>query len=139
MSTRGHIDDSHMMIVGKYFENVEDFMNVKMVNKKYRCITETYKYNPIPLNDERTRRMFSGIETQHLYSEEDNVWNDGEITRHVHWDPIYTENILRGVTRLTVNCTRMSSTQGVIGIDMGTKYQKSWVPLVIDVLQLALL
>ena len=41
--------------------------------------------------------MFSGIETQHLYSKEDNVWNDGEIIRHVHWDPItYGEYIERG-------------------------------------------
>ena len=73
MSTRGHIDRSHMMVVGTYFEGIDDFMNVEMVNRRYRGMTGMYKYNPVVLNDERSREMFSGLETQHLYSEEDRA------------------------------------------------------------------
>lgn len=85
MSTRGHIDNFNMMVVGKYFESVDDFMNVVMVNKKYRDMTAKYRYNPIKLNDEKSRKMFMMIETQHVYSENDKVCKNGTIKRHVYW------------------------------------------------------
>ena len=44
-----------------------------------------YRYNPTPLSDERSRKTFSMIETQHVYSENDRVWDDGEIKKHVYW------------------------------------------------------
>ena len=83
MNTRGHIDNFNMMVIGKYFEEVDDFMNTEIVNKEYEELTERYKYNPIPLNDKISREMFSGIETQHVYSEDDRVMSDGNIKRHV--------------------------------------------------------
>ena len=85
MSTRGHIDSFNMMVVGRYFEGTDDFCNLEMVNTKYRDMTGRYKYNPIPINDERSRMMFSGMETQHVYSEDDRMLRDGNITRHVYW------------------------------------------------------
>lgn len=67
MSVREHIDRFHMMVIVKYFESISDFMNIVIVNKKYEGITEMYKYNPIPLNNERSRMMFSNIrDTAHV-------------------------------------------------------------------------
>ena len=37
-----------LMIVGKYFETNNDFINVIRVNKKYKELLEMYKFNPIP-------------------------------------------------------------------------------------------
>ena len=62
-SQRGKIDYFHMMVVGKYFKTIDDFVNVEMVNKKYKEIILRYKYNPIPLTNERIRKLFSNIET----------------------------------------------------------------------------
>ena len=60
-------------------------MHIEMVNKRYEGMSPKYKYNPIPLNDERSRNMFSNIETQYVYSENDRMWEDGDIRRHVYW------------------------------------------------------
>ena len=68
MSTRGHIDRFNMMVVGRYFEDTDDFCNLEMVNTKYRDMTGRYKYNPITVNNKRSRMMFSGVETQHICS-----------------------------------------------------------------------
>lgn len=75
MSKRGKIDWFHMMVIGKYIESIEDTMNIEIVNKKYNEPGEKYRFNPIPLNNSRSREIFSGIEEQHLYNPEDVLIN----------------------------------------------------------------
>ena len=48
MSTRGHIDSFNMMVVGKYFERVDDFCNAEMVNKKYAGNNKKVQIQPNP-------------------------------------------------------------------------------------------
>lgn len=55
----GKIDPFHMMIIGKYFKNPSDFANLAAVNKKYRCLSDRYKYNPVEYNPE----IFPNLET----------------------------------------------------------------------------
>ena len=36
-----------MMIIGKYLENNQDYINIMKLNKKYKELVLMYKYNPI--------------------------------------------------------------------------------------------
>ena len=51
-----------MMIIGKYFESNNDFINVMKLAKKYRDLVKMYHYNPI---DDTS--MFIKMQTQHFY------------------------------------------------------------------------
>ena len=53
-----------MMIVGKYFETNNDFINMMKVTKKYHDLVKMYHFNPI---DEC--ELFENMETQHFYTE----------------------------------------------------------------------
>lgn len=53
-----------LMIVGKYFDNIFDFMNLTKVCKKYEFIMDMYHFNPVP--DLNT--LFSNTRTKHLYN-----------------------------------------------------------------------
>lgn len=55
----GKIDSFHMMIIGKYFRNPADFVNLASVNKKYRSLSERYRYNPVEYNP----NIFPNLET----------------------------------------------------------------------------
>ena len=53
-----------IMIVGKYFETNNDFINMMKVTKKYHDLVKMYHFNPI---DEC--ELFENMETQHFYTE----------------------------------------------------------------------
>lgn len=55
-----------MMIIGKYFENSKDFVNIMKVNKQYQELASMYHFNPISDTD-----LFENLETQHFYNESD--------------------------------------------------------------------
>ena len=55
-----------IMIVGKYFEGSNDFINVMKVCKKYEELVSMYKFNPIS-----DISLFENIQTQHFYKKED--------------------------------------------------------------------
>ena len=63
VNERGHIDGFHAMVVGKYFNSVEDFRNLSMVSKNYRNILEKYRYNPVEINSREQLALFPNIET----------------------------------------------------------------------------
>ena len=67
-----------MMIVGKYFETNNDYINVMKLNTRYRELTQMYHFNPIP-----DTSLFENMETQYLYSKGDKK-QEG-IERHVYW------------------------------------------------------
>ena len=55
-----------MMIVGKYFENAADYINVMKLSHRYKYLNKMYRYNPIP-----DASLFPLIQTQHFYTESD--------------------------------------------------------------------
>ena len=55
-----------IMIIGKYFESSEDFMNVMRVCKKYKQLVSMYHFNPIS-----EWKLFKNMETQYLYEYRD--------------------------------------------------------------------
>jgi hypothetical protein len=59
-----------LLIVGKYFNDINDFINLSKTNKNNN-IFDLYHYNPIPLNT-NTIKLFPNIETYHKY---DNIFS----------------------------------------------------------------
>lgn len=69
-----------MMIVGKYFESESDYLNMSMINSKFKDVNKMYHYNPIPIN---SKKIFENIETQYLYSTKDNKL---DVENYIHYE-----------------------------------------------------
>lgn len=87
--------DSHaMLIVSKYFDGINDYINLEKSNKEYNGIIEQFHFNPIPLKNEKEREIFKNVETYHHYDFEKNTnynaENDLRNKKHVYWDIDYT-------------------------------------------------
>ena len=64
--------NSHcIMIISKYFNTINDYINIEKCCKEYRGLIEQLKYNPIPLKNIKERELFKNIETCHYYNEKD--------------------------------------------------------------------
>ncbi|GAT98975.1 leucine rich repeat protein bspa family [Entamoeba histolytica] len=75
---------NEIMIVSKYFEDINDFINLEMGIKRFEGNMERFHFNPIPLN-QYSRKLFPNIETFHIYNKEDEVFKDGRIIKYVIW------------------------------------------------------
>ena len=59
-----------MLVIGKYFEENEDYVNVMRVSKKYRDLVSMYHFNPI-----EDCSLFENMESQYFYSKpKDKSW-----------------------------------------------------------------
>ncbi|ELP89672.1 hypothetical protein EIN_529120, partial [Entamoeba invadens IP1] len=61
---------TYMIIISEYFQDIQDFVNLELVSKKYQDNMEKFNYNPIPLT-KKTIAYFPNIETLNLWSTED--------------------------------------------------------------------
>ncbi|GAT99365.1 leucine rich repeat protein bspa family [Entamoeba histolytica] len=75
---------NEIMIVSKYFKDINDFINLEMGVKRFRGNMERFHFNPIPLN-QYSRKLFPNIETFHIYNKEDEIFKDGKIFKYVIW------------------------------------------------------
>ncbi|ELP91689.1 hypothetical protein EIN_207560 [Entamoeba invadens IP1] len=75
----GGLSGYHIMIVSKYLETINDFINLELVCKKFRGNMEKFHFNPIPLNS-KTFGYFPNIETLHLWDVEDENFGNGFIS-----------------------------------------------------------
>ncbi|BFU26654.1 Leucine rich repeats (6 copies)/Leucine rich repeat, putative [Entamoeba histolytica] len=75
---------NEIMIVSKYFEDINDFINLEMGVKRFEGNMERFHFNPIPLN-QYSIEFFPNIETFHIYNEEDEVFEGGRIFKYVIW------------------------------------------------------
>ncbi|GAT99641.1 hypothetical protein CL6EHI_186220 [Entamoeba histolytica] len=75
---------NEIMIVSKYFEDINDFINLEMGVKRFQGNMEQFHFNPIPLN-EYSRKLFPNIETFCIYKEDDEIFDDGRIIKYVIW------------------------------------------------------
>ena len=55
-----------MMIIGKYFERNNDYINMMKVAKRYRDLVLMYHFNPISECE-----LFENMESQYMYNEND--------------------------------------------------------------------
>ena len=68
------------MIIGKYLESNNDFINIMKVCKKYELIVSMYKFNPIS-----DISLFENIQTQHFYNEEDVESKKAGLFQYIYW------------------------------------------------------
>ncbi|GAB1226417.1 hypothetical protein ENUP19_0288G0004 [Entamoeba nuttalli] len=75
---------NEIMIVSKYFEDINDFINLEIGIKRFQGNMERFHFNPIPLN-QYSRKLFPNIETFHIYNKEDEIFDDGRIFKQIIW------------------------------------------------------
>ncbi|EDR24032.1 hypothetical protein, conserved [Entamoeba dispar SAW760] len=75
---------NEIMITSMYFNDIEDFINLEMGVKRFQGNMERFHFNPISLN-EYSRKLFTNIETFHIYNRSDEIFNDGRIFKQVIW------------------------------------------------------
>ena len=75
------------MIVSKYFESIDDFINLELGIPKARCNMEKFHFNPIAL-DQWSRQFFTSLETLHVYTKEDNTFPEETFYQKIIHFPI---------------------------------------------------
>ena len=70
-----------MMIISKYFDSIQDYINLEKTCKEYRGIIEQFHFNPITFNNNKERDLFKNIETYYVYPKETPKIGKTEINR----------------------------------------------------------
>ncbi|EDR22642.1 hypothetical protein, conserved [Entamoeba dispar SAW760] len=86
---------NEIMITSMYFNDINDFINLEIGIKRFQGNMERFHFNPIPLN-QYSRRLFTDIETFHIYNEEDEIFDDGKIFKYVIWYLVDYSTYLQG-------------------------------------------
>ena len=68
----------HMMIISKYFNTIDDHINLELSKPKAKGNMAKFHMNPIPL-DSWSRRFWTSLETLHIYNKRDNHFKKGNI------------------------------------------------------------
>nr|BAN38247.1 leucine rich repeat protein, BspA family [Entamoeba histolytica] len=89
-----HLGYNEIMIVSKYFEGINDFVNLEMGVKRFQGNMERFHFNPIPLN-QYSRKLFPNIETFHIYNKNDTKFQDGKIFKQVIWYEVNYQDYLK--------------------------------------------
>ena len=69
------LDNYTTFIASRWFETIEDFINLELSTSKYQGNMTKFHYNPIPLTV-KTRELFDHLQTLYLYSEKDELFED---------------------------------------------------------------
>ncbi|EDR30298.1 hypothetical protein, conserved [Entamoeba dispar SAW760] len=75
---------NEIMITSMYFNDINDFINLEIGVKRFQGNIERFHFNPIPLN-KYSRKLFTNIETFHIYNYNDEIFKDGRIFKYVIW------------------------------------------------------
>ena len=77
-----------MMIIGKYLQSNQDFINIMKLNKKYKELVLMYRMNPISDHE-----IFLNIQTQHFYNKYDVMNKKQGLFQYIHWYLVKYEDI----------------------------------------------
>ena len=69
------LDNYCIFLASKYFNTIEDHINLPKVCKRLKLNIEKFHFNPLPLN-ERTREYFPYLQTLYQYYSYDNLFED---------------------------------------------------------------
>ena len=71
------LDNYTTFIASRWFETIEDFINLELSTSKYQGNMTKFHYNPIPLTV-KTREFFDHLQTLYLYSDKDELFENDE-------------------------------------------------------------
>ena len=80
------LDNYCLFISSKYFETIQDHINLIQISKRMKLNMEKFHYNPISLT-KKIVSFFPNVETQHIYKPKDEYFTTGRIQRYVDWNP----------------------------------------------------
>ncbi|KAL7711932.1 hypothetical protein QTN25_010432 [Entamoeba marina] len=95
------LDSYSVLIISKYLNTEQDFINIICVNSKFKETTEKLRYNPIPIT---SLKLFPKIQTQYLYKKTDvkiKKETDKEICNMLFIKNVVLSN---GLTKLSAEC-----------------------------------
>ena len=78
------LDNYCIFIASRYFNSLDDHINLVKVSKRMRGNMEKFHYNGISV-DKKSVKLFPNIETLHMYKEKDEYLEGGRIQRYVDW------------------------------------------------------
>ena len=79
------LDNYCLFIASRYFESLDDHINLVKTCKRMRFNMEKFHYNPTSLNSE-TVKFFVNLETLHIYGEGDEYLKGGRIQAYCEWN-----------------------------------------------------
>ena len=84
------LDNYCVFIASRYFDSIEDHINLTYVAKRFRYNMEKFHYNPIALTH-KTRHFFPNIETLFQYTSSDELFENDKkiIDRKLQMYPYY--------------------------------------------------
>ena len=92
-----------MIIIAKYYQSNNDFINTMKVNKQYKPLVSVYRFNPIS-----DTTLFENIQTQHIYNKNDINNLLPNKFRYINWtkDYYYKDNLINKRSKLTKDVLR---------------------------------
>ena len=89
---KNRMDHYTIFIASRYFESLDDFINLELGVKRFYGNMTKFFYNPISLSQD-VIDFFPKVETIHLYNKEDEFIIDDVVKRFVIWYPVtYSES-----------------------------------------------
>ena len=79
------VDSYSILIVSKYLQSKQDYINLMLVTKKYRLTTEKLRFNPISISN---LNLFPLIQTHYLYDSNDSIIDSKQIVKRIAMFPI---------------------------------------------------
>ena len=81
------LDNYCIFIASRYFDSLDDHINLVKVSKRMRGNMEKFHYNPVSVN-KKTVSFFPNTESLHCYEPEDEYLEYGRIERYVEWNKV---------------------------------------------------
>jgi len=104
-----------IMILGKYFKENKDFINIMKVTKKYQELVQMYHFNPIS-----DTSLFENMQTQHFYTENDINNKKNGLYQYIYWVAVNADEILDYLVKYKYNDTKEKRKYHSICIDSNT-------------------
>ena len=105
-------DNYCVFIASRFFESIDDFINLEIGCKQYNGNLSKFFYNPISLKP-HLLKFFPNIQTLHLYNRDDEYLENSNIQRYVNWyeyipySKLQNKNIEYKHVVYTSNCHRI--------------------------------
>ena len=96
------VDNYSILIVAKYLQTPEDYINLICVCKNYKKTLKKFRYNPIPVH---TTTLFPLMQTQFLYNKSDKQIDDVDLYRICY--PVSYHEYLKYQKEGNVKCSKV--------------------------------
>ena len=93
------LPEKALLIIGKYFDSIQDFKYLTETCKEYEQIVDLYRENPVPVHNDRERAIFPNAETYRANSSQDlrmilKSENKPHAIKMDYAEPIYKKSMI---------------------------------------------